>query len=210
MLNSHIHRRNIALRWSADRTVNIGAINIWLPWSKNEGQMTGFRFLLIMVLSPNITGRCPCVLTGISLTGWATAQETAPLEQMMELNRSGKWEQAAQLTQRFIYAKPEKSKDEFCQAYYSLIYSQTRLGQTEQAKSHLIAFDQKCADVATSNWVLAALLWPTEHGFGAASVGAVARLSRRAWRSSRMSAALSCEALLDSRATAPGRAATAF
>ena len=31
---------------------------------------------------------------------------------MMELNRSGEWEQAAQLAQRFIDAKPEKSKDE--------------------------------------------------------------------------------------------------
>jgi hypothetical protein len=106
--------------------------------------MADFRFVLIIVLT---------LLTGVLLTGLATAQELPTLEQMMELNRSGKWEQAAQLAQRFIDAKPEKSKDERCQAYYNLIYSQTRLGQTEQAKSNLIAFDQKCADVASSNWI---------------------------------------------------------
>ena len=82
--------------------------------------MTYFRFVLGMLTL---------------LTGVAIAQEIPPLEQMMELNRSGKWEQAAQLAQRFVDAKPEKSTDERCQGYYSLIYSQTRLGQIKQAKS---------------------------------------------------------------------------
>ena len=96
-----------------------------------------------------------CFVLGILtlLTGVAIAQEIPPLEQMMELNRSGKWEQAAHLAQRFLDAKPEKSNDERCQAYYNLIYSQTRLGQIEQAKSNLIAYDQKCSHIASSNWV---------------------------------------------------------
>jgi len=71
----------------------------------------------------------------------------------MELNRSGKWEQAAQFAQRFIDAKPEKSKDERCQAYYNLIYSQTRLGQIKQAKSNLTNYDQKCKGIGASHWV---------------------------------------------------------
>ena len=100
--------------------------------------MTYFRFVLgILTL----------------LTGVAIAQELPPLDQMMELNRSGKWEQAAHLAQRFLDAKPEKSNDERCQAYYNLIYSQTRLGQIAKAKSNLTTFDQKCSQLPASNWV---------------------------------------------------------
>ena len=113
--------------------------------------MSGFCLVLIMVLAQIISGLCSLGLTAAAMV--ARAQEIPPLEQMMELNRSGKWEQAAQLAQRFIDAKPEKSIDERCQAYYSLIYSQTRLGQIKQAKSNLITFNQKCADVTASNWI---------------------------------------------------------
>jgi CubicO group peptidase (beta-lactamase class C family) len=105
--------------------------------------MTEFRFVLAIVLT---------LITGVLLTSGAPAQEISPLEQMMELNRSGKWEEAALLAQRFINA-PEKSKDERCQAYYNLIYSQTRLGQIKQAKSNLTAYDQKCSHMPSSNWV---------------------------------------------------------
>jgi len=111
--------------------------------------MPGFRSVLMMVATL-LTGM---LLTCGLLTCVATAQEKPPLEQMMELNRSGKWEQAAQLALRFIDAKPEKSMGERCQALYSLIYSQTRLGQIAQAKSDIITFDQKCANVASNSWV---------------------------------------------------------
>ena len=112
--------------------------------------MTDFRFVLMIVLM---------FLTCVLLTGVAVAQEIPPLEQMMELNRSGKWEEAAQLAQRFLDAPeksdvmPENSKDERCQGYYSLIYSQTRLGQIEKAKSNLTAYDKKCSHLPLSNWI---------------------------------------------------------
>lgn len=76
--------------------------------------MADSRFVVMIVLT---------LLTGVLLTGVAAAQELPPLEQMMELNRSGKCEEAAQLAQRFMDAreksdaKPEKSKNERCQAY---------------------------------------------------------------------------------------------
>lgn len=112
--------------------------------------MTDFRFVLAIVLT---------LLTAGLLTGVAAAQEIPPLEQMIELNRSGRWEEAAQLAQRFIDAaaesdvKLERSKDERCQAYYSLIYAQTRLGQIENAKSNLINYDKNCSQIPLSNWV---------------------------------------------------------
>ena len=109
--------------------------------------MTDFRFVLAIVLT---------LLAGVLLTSVAPAQEIPPLEQMMELNRSGKWEEAAQLAQRFIDANSEKSEtsqDERCQAYYNLIYSQMRLGQIATAKSNLTTFDQKCSHLPANNWV---------------------------------------------------------
>jgi len=119
--------------------------------------MADFRFVFVIGLT---------LLAGVLLTGLARAQELLPLERMMELNRSGKWEEAAQLAQRFIDApekldaqpeksdaKPDRSKAERCEAYYSLIYSQTRLGQIDKAKSNLTTYDQKCSHLPSSNWV---------------------------------------------------------
>jgi Beta-lactamase len=108
--------------------------------------MSKFRFALMMGLA--------------FLIGGAAAQEKPPLDQMMELNRSGRWDEAAQLAQRFIDAHPEKSNaqnpqstDERCQAYYSLIYSQTRLGLFTEARSNLTTYDQKCQHITSHNWI---------------------------------------------------------
>lgn len=41
----------------------------------------------------------------------------------------------------------------YARAYYSLIYSQKRLGQIAQAKSNLITYDQKCAFVKNHDFL---------------------------------------------------------
>lgn len=83
----------------------------------------------------------------------AAAQDASPLAQMMELNRSGKWESAAELAQRFLDDDPKKSNDERCEAYYHLAYAQTRLGLTEKAQAGLMTYEGKCQDVAPSHWL---------------------------------------------------------
>jgi CubicO group peptidase (beta-lactamase class C family) len=83
----------------------------------------------------------------------ATAQEASPLAQIMELNRSGKWEQAAQSAQRFLDAHAGQSTDERCEAYYSLIYAQTHLGRIAQAQTNLAAYERKCQSVLPSHWL---------------------------------------------------------
>ena len=92
------------------------------------------------------------VLAGVASV--ATAQEVSPpLVQMMELNRSGKWEEAAQSAQRFLDAKAEKSPDERCQAYFNLIYAQTRLGQVAQAQTSLVTYERQCQSKGLSDWL---------------------------------------------------------
>ncbi|MEJ7616518.1 MAG: serine hydrolase domain-containing protein [Pyrinomonadaceae bacterium] len=50
----------------------------------------------------------------------ASAQEISPLERMMELNRMGEWEQAAQLADQFLQNGATKPQAERCHAYTNL------------------------------------------------------------------------------------------
>jgi CubicO group peptidase (beta-lactamase class C family) len=88
-----------------------------------------------------------------ALAGAARAQEALPLTKIVELNRSGKWDQAAQAAQSFLVAKPEKSLDEQCQARFSLIYAETRLGRTAQAQADLKTYEQKCQSASLPQWL---------------------------------------------------------
>lgn len=91
------------------------------------------------------------VLTTIAAA--ATPQESSPLTQMMELNRSGDWEQAARSAQRFLDAHAERSRDDRCEAYYNLIYAQTRLRRISQAQANLAAYDRDCQNLTPTHWV---------------------------------------------------------
>ena len=101
--------------------------------------MNCFRLIVTMVL--------------IGVAGAATAQEVSTLTQITALNRSGKWEQAAQSAQSFLNANPEKSLDEQCQARFGLIYAETRLGRTAQAQTNLATYERKCQSAATPQWL---------------------------------------------------------
>lgn len=84
------------------------------------------------------------VLVNIFAVTSAVAQQSSPVEQIRELNRSGNWEQAAQMAQSFLEAGAAKSNKEKCQTYSSLIYAQTRLGRLAQAETNQSAFDKLC------------------------------------------------------------------
>jgi hypothetical protein len=75
-------------------------------------------------------------------------------EQIMELNRSGKWGEAAYMAQQFLDSHQIVSADEICQAYYHLIYASARLGDLTVARETLERFDQQCTDLpATLSWL---------------------------------------------------------
>jgi CubicO group peptidase (beta-lactamase class C family) len=85
--------------------------------------------------------------------GGAAAQESPPLTRMMELNRAGRWEQAAEEAQRFLDAGSERSNEGRCEAYYHLAYARTHLGLAGQAGASLAAYESKCQGIASGHWL---------------------------------------------------------
>lgn len=97
-------------------------------------------------------------LLAASAVAAASGQEVSPLERMMELNRAGEWEKAAELAGQFLEGGADKSQPERCQARVWLAFSQTMLGQKASALSTLANFDKECGSLPADNWL---------HGFAA-------------------------------------------
>lgn len=93
-----------------------------------------------------------CVITS-ALVPKAQAQEDSPLKRIMELNRSGKWEQAAQAAQKFLDSGNVKTVER-CEAFYSLAYAHIRLDRTAAAQSTLSAYDKECRKLPPDHWLI--------------------------------------------------------
>ena len=65
----------------------------------------------------------------------------------MLLNRTGHWDQAAELAQRLLAVVPPDSMVPRCELYFNLAYAQLRLGHTSDAATSMNAFDQACASL---------------------------------------------------------------
>ncbi|MEM6337387.1 MAG: serine hydrolase domain-containing protein [Bacteroidota bacterium] len=77
---------------------------------------------------------------------------TAAAQSAMELNRAGRWAEAAEVAVSIAAdeAQPLTSR---CEAYYSLIYAGLRLGRSGAASEHLAAYDDLCAEALAGSWV---------------------------------------------------------
>jgi CubicO group peptidase (beta-lactamase class C family) len=93
------------------------------------------------------------VLSAASAAGSATAQDTSPLERMMQLNREGEWEEAARLAVQYLRDGAGRSQAERCQAHAGLAFSRTMLGQKAAATAALKSFDQECRSLPADNWL---------------------------------------------------------
>ena len=78
---------------------------------------------------------------------WAQ-QRDATLDNLAELNRSGRWEQAARLAQTFLISGDPKSRVQRCRAYYELAFAQNKLGREEEARDTLAVYDKECGKPA--------------------------------------------------------------
>lgn len=76
------------------------------------------------------------------------AQQDETVDRVLELNRSGKWEQAARLAQTFLISGEPKSPAQRCQAYYGLAFAQTKLGRSDEARDTLGVYDRECGKLA--------------------------------------------------------------
>jgi CubicO group peptidase (beta-lactamase class C family) len=74
------------------------------------------------------------------------------LEKVTELNRSGKWDEAAGAAQRLLDSgKLDTAAG--CEARYHLTYAQTRLGDLDSARKSLSRYDEKCASIGPKSWL---------------------------------------------------------
>lgn len=93
-------------------------------------------------------------LMALSAVTSASAQDNSPLERMMELNRAGEWEQAAQLAGQYLQGGAGRSQPERCHAHAGLAFSQTMLRQKTPALATLANFDKECGSLPADNWLL--------------------------------------------------------
>ena len=80
----------------------------------------------------------------VLLARTAAARQDSTLARLMELNRSGKWDEAAQLARDFLASGARKPVAERCEALHGLAYAQTRLDRTAEVSETLAAFDKEC------------------------------------------------------------------
>ncbi|MBV9926901.1 MAG: serine hydrolase [Acidobacteria bacterium] len=86
----------------------------------------------------------------------AAPRQDSPLARIMELNRNGRWDEAARLAQEFLASAGRKPDAQRCEALYDLAYAQTRLGRPDEARATLDAFDQRCQNLPSAPGWLAA------------------------------------------------------
>ena len=127
--------------WEVLRT-NIKSLKYDDPHPKQRGA----RILLIGALLLGCISLLPAVLI-------VTAQQDSVSDQLIELNRNGKWEQAARLAQAFLISSNPKSPTQRCQTYYWLAYAQNKLHRGEEAQDTLTIYDKECGKLVGSSWI---------------------------------------------------------
>lgn len=89
-----------------------------------------------------------CAALGMSAAGPLAAQ--AP-QSPMELNRAGRWAQAAEAA-RSILANPATSTTERCEARTHVVSALARLGRADEAKAEAATFERECASLPANHW----------------------------------------------------------
>ena len=90
------------------------------------------------------------------LTPGAAARQDPTLTKVLELNRSGKWDEAARVAEGFLAAGARKPVAQRCEALHGLAYAQTRLGMTAEGVGTLASFDRECRNLPQHlRWITA-------------------------------------------------------
>src|SRR5207237_7412183 len=106
---------------------------------------------LLRRLTTVLLAACILYRPGAAQTDKGTA--VAPGIRVTQLNRTGHWDQAAELAQRLLALVPPDSTVPRCELYFNLAYAQLRLGRTSDAATTMNTFDQACASLPPDHWV---------------------------------------------------------
>ena len=100
---------------------------------------------LLRLLTTVLLTACVLYHPGAAQTdsGTAVAHGTS----VMQLNRTGRWDEAAELAQRLLAVVPTDSTVSRCELYLNLAYAQLRLGCASDAATTMNTFDGACASL---------------------------------------------------------------
>lgn len=82
-----------------------------------------------------------------------TGTAVVPGMRVMQLNRTGHWDQAAELAQRLLAVLATDSTVARCELSYGLAYAQLRLERNADATATMNTFDRACAALPPDHWV---------------------------------------------------------
>ncbi|HYW06752.1 MAG TPA: serine hydrolase [Longimicrobium sp.] len=85
------------------------------------------------------------------VVGFGAMPLAAQASDPMELNRAGRWAEAAEAA-RGIIAKPAATPTGHCEARSHLVSALTRLGRADEARVEITGYDRACAAVAPDHW----------------------------------------------------------
>lgn len=77
------------------------------------------------------------VILVLILNGCSTIESG---EDLTELNRQGRWDEVRSAGVGILYPRLSRGREEICDIYYNLVYSEVRLNLRDEAKLHLEDF----------------------------------------------------------------------
>lgn len=89
----------------------------------------------------------------LAFSSLSSAQDQSPPDRVMELNRAGRWDEAARLAEDYLKDAKARQPADSCLALSQLAYARLRLGQDEQARAALARFDAECRVLPKGHWV---------------------------------------------------------
>ena len=87
-----------------------------------------------------------------SLLGLLVFVDSTSAQSALELNRSGRWAEAAEVALG-VATDLDAPLMQRCEAYYSLVYADIRLGRSAEASRHPAGYDRTCPDTASGTWL---------------------------------------------------------
>src|SRR6266513_2619157 len=86
-----------------------------------------------------------CISTAYSIAAAQTSSVSRSIAaQLMELNRTGRWAEAATRAEQYLDSAAMTDSIPACEVLYDLVYARTRLQEVAAGRKALAAFDHAC------------------------------------------------------------------
>ncbi len=95
-----------------------------------------------------------CISTAYSIAAAQTSSVSRSIAaQLMELNRTGRWAEAATRAEQYLDSAAMTDSIPACEVLYDLVYARTRLQEVAAGRKALAAFDHACGVLTAQTWL---------------------------------------------------------